>query len=216
MRRQHIFLTALLSASMGLMSACMDMSEPTSFNQERIVVEQDTFSRTMKTSAFDESYAYDIWNHYRRYGNSPVHLTVAYNPNNQNNASMDASVELARITAMLRKEGVRDISGDIMPVQDRDVPHARVLISYKTAHARGPDCEHQLPGLESNNPYPNSDYKIGCSMDGLLAKQVSRSADLMGREELDPADSRRQSAIIDRYRSGEQNDDLSGESLSEE
>jgi len=197
------------------LAGCYDLSEPTAFSDERIRIEKSEFSRVMRSAAFDENYAYDVWNHYRRYGNSAVKITVAYNPSDRDGASMDASVELARIIDLLAKEGVRDVQGDIMPVKDDAVAHTRVLLSYKTVTANAPDCEHQMPGLSGDATRPNYDYRLGCSMNSMIARQVSRPADLIGTDGVADADARRQSSITDRYRSGERNDELAGESLAE-
>jgi len=72
-----------------------------------------------------------------------------------------------------------------------------------------------MQGLDSLKDDNRQDYKIGCTVNTMIAKQVSRPGDLMGTVNSDlSTDGREAANIVAVKRTGAQNEPLQGEQAS--
>jgi type IV pilus biogenesis protein CpaD/CtpE len=68
-----------------------------------------------------------------------------------------------------------------------------------------------MPGLYSNETGRFiGDYKFGCGVETVFAKQIARPSDLEGRSEMGMRDARRDSVILENYSSGAVQQPLDG------
>ena len=108
-----------------------------------------------------------------------------------------------------------DVNTTILPVKGSG-NISRALVSYDTYAVKVPDDCEMMDGMEDRNVDPDEDYKLGCTRDALFAKQIANPKDLTGRSvDNQTSDGRRAANIVDRYRTGEPNAALEGETVSE-
>ena len=90
----------------------------------------------------------------------------------------------------------------------------KALVRYDSYSALPPEDCGPMPGLESTEDVSfDENYRLGCSVDMLTARQIARPKDLLGREQQETtSDGRRGSNIVETYRTGTPNEPLEGES----
>jgi|GEM_PF-449312 len=203
--------------SIGL-SGCMDLYEPPSVNDKSIQVKEEAFLQDVPVADVDDTYIRTLAHHYNRYGASTMDLLVTYNPHSKDNTAMNATDKVGDIAEVLR--GVYDVNNvkaGIMPIASQNEA-PRLLVSYDFLSAHAPKgCDGMMPGLEGRSLEDDSKYKLGCSIDTLVARQVSRPADLLGRGSAGQTTEGRSAAnIVDVYRSGVENEPLNGQTASED
>ena len=201
--------------SVFLLSGCETLvHEPTFVSQSKLQVEEEAFFDDVHVSKMDAEYVAALSQHYSSKGDGGVDLSVTYDPTSKKNTAMYASREVARISEEFRRNGVV-VTSTIIPVKGQgDV--SRALVSYDTYTVQEPDDCTDMPGYSDRNVDPDEDYKLGCTKDSLIAQQVARPKDLMGRADAnDTSDGRRAANIVDVYRSGMPNEALDGENASE-
>ena len=205
-------MAVLVLSGIGL-SGC-EMYAPGNLSTEKIQVQQDSFFSNIPANQVDDLYISGLARHYNKHGDQPMKITVTYDPKNYRNSAMKANQRGLSIVRRLRAKGVRDIKMDILPVTGQgDV--SRVLVSYDSYTALAPEGCTTMPGVEDKEIEPDKEYKLGCTIDTLLAKQVARPKDLAGRANEDTTtDGRSATNIVDVYRSGAKNEKLDGESAS--
>lgn len=203
--------TCLLLAFTALLPGC-DLYEEGHLSENRLQVVEDRYVEKVPVSALSESSLSALGEHYNRHGDGPVDLTMVYDPQSRSNTAMHASTELARLTKALRVQGIRNVNGNILPVADAgDEPQA--IISFTSYDARPPENCPVMHGIEDTTVDNNPDYKFGCSVDTVFAKQIARPKDLAGQARNDgDTDGRRASNIVEGYRTGQPNEPLGGES----
>lgn len=204
---------AVLSLTLG---GCMDLYEPTAMNDTRIQVKQEVFNQDVLLSDVNDDYIAYLARHYTKRGGSPMDMIVTYDPQSSKNTAMQAANKAADITSALRNDyGVTNVEAGIMPVLSQG-DDARLLVSYDAYSAHAPKgCDGMMPGLSERPLEGDKNYKLGCSIDTLIARQVSRPSDLLGRGNVDrDTDGRSAANIVDTYRTGALNEPLTGESAS--
>lgn len=208
----HILGIGLAAALM--LSGCA-WDSPTATTTARAEVYTDEYVLEAPTETLKAAKLQDVSQHYWRYGDSPVLVTVMYDPHSQTNTAMKATQQAARITEMLHAQGVRNINSDILPVQETgDV--SNTIITYNTVHARPPSgCSDPL-SMEYTDSNKLADYVHGCSVETYLARQVARPSDLLGNSGQDPGEGRRAANMTNSYMDSEPNEELDGELASEE
>ena len=189
-------------------------------NTAPIQVNQRTAERVLDTKKADRTTLAPVSRRYGKTGKGPVRLHVSYDPASDNNTAVRASREGARLASILRDQGVETVTVDIVPIANSG-QNSRTYIRFTALDAKGPpDCD-MLPGL-GNTPTNAQDvsesYKFGCSIDTLMARQVDRPGDLLGRAPPagQGASGRRAGNIINRYEQGEPNEELDGETASQQ
>lgn len=202
--------TALL-----LLSACNGLDTPSQVNAEPVNIEAGQFAQQIPLSELNDAGIKALQKDYQRYGNGAAEVTVMYDPHSRTNTAMKASSAAAQLSDAMRKNGFPDVQVGIMPVRATgDV--GKALVTYNTVTAHAPSGCSDMPAFGPNhNVGDTRDYKFGCKVESLLAKQVARPSDLLGRGGLDSAaDGRRATNVLGDYRSGKMNEDLGGYSAS--
>ncbi len=200
----------MLLAGMVLALTACSMEQAGHFSESKIQLVSGNYSQIYETASFDTSTAQAVGDEYRHYGEGAVDLVVTYDPSSGKNTAGRATNAAVRIAKDLRLNGVKDITTGIMPVSGHGAASA-VEISFSTVKAQPPAGCTVMPGIEDRETFIAPDYKGGCTIDTLMARQIARPADLKGREGLDAANGRRQTNIVESYRAGVANSDLGGE-----
>lgn len=185
----------------------------TKLTNNRVQVEESKLFEDIPVTELDDAYIAALSKHYSRYGDGGVDLSITYDPHSKTNSAMKASDTLARVSKTFERNGVDLASANILPVQGSSNV-ARALISYQSYNAAAPvDCENLMPGMEHRNIEAEEDYKLGCTVETVFARQIARPKDLQGQaQESLTSDGRRASNIVDGYRTGIPNESLEGES----
>jgi pilus assembly protein CpaD len=205
----------VLMASVMTLGAC-EMYAPGNLNETKIQVAEEGISQTMPVSQINNESLSAIAQDFNDRGGSPMSVVVTYDPKSYRNTAMMAGDHASGIARTLRKYGVDNISSSILPVKDQG-DEAQVMISYHAVAALAPEGCGDMPGMKGNLLEPDASYKLGCGVDSMIAKQVARPSDLLGRGVSDPTtDGRAAANVIDVYRSGALNKPLKGESASGE
>ncbi|PZP55911.1 MAG: hypothetical protein DI586_05315 [Micavibrio aeruginosavorus] len=201
-------------------SACT-MDDPTWVNPSRVEVHEEGYSDTFYTDALDNPTLRAIGVNYYRYGNGPMDVAVSYDSSVANSAA-EASRQGKRIEKELRRQGVDNIR---LSASQSAGERSSTKISFPALTAKPPQDCGLMPGYEDaqtslpeNAEGPRPGYGIGCTIETLMAKQIARPGDLLGRPGFETdADARRQHAVIWQrgYYSNKSNPPLQGESASD-
>jgi type IV pilus biogenesis protein CpaD/CtpE len=212
MTRKNSCLLSLVALT--LLSGCSMYQEGT-LTESRVQVKEENFAEEIPISQFDVNVIAGMSQHYRKHGDGPLHLTVSYDPHSQTNTAMNASNHMARMVRDFKSNGVHDVAADILPVQGQG-DDGMVVVSYTSYTAAAPDDCGVLPGFEDTIVDQNEEYRIGCTLERMYARQAAHPRDLMGRgSDGSLSDGRRASNMGEMYRGGLGNKALEGESASE-
>ena len=207
LRQILLALTALSALTLG---ACSKIDMPTTVTSNPIqLVEKDHSERYLVSELIDQDYD-QMAAHYVRYGSSQAEIVVSYDPYSKSNTAMKATDALYRIQQALSERGVKDVKGRILAV-DRSGDRSEMVISYNSVTAEGPEDCDMMPGYTESHAEINLDYKLGCSVNTMIARQVAHPEDLGGRRvEKTDGDGRRAGAVVEPYRNGTPNGQLQG------
>ena len=189
---------ALLALSVTL-SGCTQ-STPSMMNTSPIEVIQGSTIEQIPLSEVDEASLSVIAEQYRRYGVGPLDLTVTFDPADKDFTAMKARQFVKNINEAISRKGVRGAT-----VQTMAVPEGKpsLVVTYDTIQAQAPSDCTPMPGLYDNDTSRFiEDYKFGCGVDTLLAKQIARPKDLTGNAEMDIRGARRESIVTESYAAG--------------
>jgi len=206
-----VFLYLALAAF--VLSGC-SMNQETYLSQSKASVQEDEHFERMPVEAADGEVLGALARHFNRYGGGAMELTVVYDPKAGRDRAMRASQDVARITKDLRDAGVENINPSILPVKGQGAV-SELLVSYDYYTAHAPDDCDVMTGYKNNEIEIEDEYKYGCTIETVFAKQISRPKDMAGSTGSDRTDGRRASNIVERYRSGAPNEALEGLSASE-
>lgn len=211
-----------LLLSVGLLGAC-SMNSPTWVNQNRVEVHEDQFTDTFETEKMNKGLIRAVANYHYRFGNGPLNLVVGYDPKSKTNTMSKANSEAVRISDELRRNGVKDISVQTIALagtQDRSL----TTVTFPAVVAKAPAKCGMIPGYNTATTVPETGqgpapYELGCTIETLMAQQISRPADLLGRKGFETnADGRRQEAVVGSrgYYGDKSYESLDGEQSSED
>ncbi len=190
-----------------LLIACTQTT-PSMMNVSPVELSRETVVEQIPLEEINDGLLAQIANHHQKNSNSPLELTMTYDPKSKNFTAMNAVNELKRINKALRYKGVSN-----MVTQTVAVPEGNpsLMVSYDTVMAHAPsDCD-PMPGLNNNQTGRFlGDYKFGCGVESMIARQIARPSDLEGNATLGPRDSRRDSAVIEEYSAGIPREPLEG------
>lgn len=205
----------ILAMSLVLLTGGCSMYSEGHFTPNRIQVEEQKFAEEIPVAALDKDKIAGLARYYSSHGDGTVDLTVTYDPKSRNNTAMKAGDAVARLVAALRKEGLRDVNGTILPVNQQG-EESVAIISFLSYNALAPkDCA-VMEGYENQELTVTEDYKLGCTVDTVFARQIARPKDLKGQGASgEPTEGRSASNIVDMQRSGAPNEPLEGETASE-
>jgi type IV pilus biogenesis protein CpaD/CtpE len=169
----------------------------------------------LETAALDAGQLEQVSRHYWAHGDTPLLMSVTYDPHSKTNTAMKATQESARLKKLLGQQGTDNVQVDIMPVQNSgDI--SKTIITYDAVNARGPsECGDVKIDRNFTDWERVPDYKLGCASENYLAKQIARPKDLHGNDVMDITDGRLQANTVELTKSGKANPPLKGESASE-
>ncbi|MBI1301684.1 MAG: hypothetical protein GC137_08510 [Alphaproteobacteria bacterium] len=193
----------------GLSLASCDMYEKTYMTEKPMQVKEETVTYDLNYSEVNDQFITVLADHYNNHGGSPLDVVLTYDPKSYRNTAMKATENIAEIKSALEQEGVSDVNGVIMPIKAQG-DEAKLIISYVALSAHAPeDCNGQILGEDNKMYEEGSDYKLGCSVKSMIAKQISKPADLLGKGGgYATSDGRAATNIIDAQRTGARNQPL--------
>lgn len=207
----------LALAGTVLLGGCSSYSlyEESNVNESNMEVLEKSFDQAVLTSDVDTNFLSALANHHDRFGGSTMNITVTYDPKSYRNTAMNATNAMVDSVATLRKFGVSDIESSILPIHAQG-DDSKFMISYSTLSAKAPGgCDRLMQGMEDTQDDYRADYKLGCTIDTMIAKQISRPGDLMGTVTSDlSTDGREAANIVAVKRTGAPNEPLQGEQAS--
>ena len=213
-KKYKFALSLSVLALIGL-SGC-NLHEPGTITENKIRLQEGVYHEEMLTAEVSEDYLAYIVRHHAKYGVSDMDVIVTYDPKSYRNTAMKASEKASDFASSLRDYGVGSMSPRILPVNAQG-DNSQFMVSYEYMTAHKPDGCNSMPGLENRDVSQDPDYKMGCSVKMMIAKQIARPKDLMGQKNTDPkTEGRSASNIVDAYRSGVRNEPLDGYQASAE
>ena len=212
---------AVLALSLTSLTGCnggIDMYAPDSVTHNRVQVSEDLFTQDVALSDADDAYLMWLAQHYMKHGgDTSLDMVVTYDPRSYRSTAMKAGNKASDIVSILRGRGVSNVKASVLPVKDQgDV--SRLLVSYNSYTASAPkDCPEVMPGMDGGGLEHNADYKIGCTIETVLARQIAKPSHLLGRGAKGGyKDGRASANVVEGYRTGAPNESLDGESASAE
>ncbi len=193
--------TALLLLMMGsslMVTACSRQSTPSMMNTSKPQVISETAMQQVPVKHTGMGYLHKLADEYQRYGADTLRLSLAYDPASKDYNAVKAFKDLSRIKSGLNELGIQAISAETVKVEGTE---PMLMVSYESARAAAPAGCRNMPGLENGLTTEKiGDYRFGCSVDTMLAKQIYRPADLQGSAGADDGDGRRAANSVEYYR----------------
>ena len=197
MMKKTIAFTLLLVSATAL-AACGRQSTPSMMNTSRPQLVSETALQQVPVAEATDGYIYNLVENYKRYGVDTLQLSLAYDPASKTYNAMKAFEDLATIKGKLAKLGVRTVKAETVKSEGSE---PTLMVSFDSVTAQGPAGCRNMPGFDDGLTTGHiGEYKFGCSVDGLIAKQIYRPTDLAGRTGSDPIDGRRATNTIEHYR----------------
>ncbi len=211
---KHLFKAGIAFISLTLVGC--NLHTPTAVTQQPFQIHEEVMTHDVLLADVDDAFIDGLAKHYAKHGGSTMDLILTYDPKSYRNTAMNASNNLADVAQKLRRHGVIDVDASVMPIKSQG-DSAHLLVSYTAVTASVPkECENMLSGMDGSAVEADRDYKLGCSIKSMTARQVAKPADLAGRELADhETDGRSATNIVDRYRSGAPNASLDGQSATQ-
>lgn len=194
---------ALMGMSALALAGCAPLDMPSKMTERPIMLASEDYSQTYKTAQVGAAQLDEIAQKFRLSGNGQAEVIVAYDPYSKKNTAMKASDQLHRITGELAKRRMNNVKGSILAV-DYSGDESEMIVGYSSVSAQAPEGCGLMPGSDVMRVELDPDYKLGCSVKTMVARQVARPADLAGRSpDMSGGDGRRGAAVVETYRSGE-------------
>ncbi len=195
-------LVALLS-----LSACT-MTTPSMLNDTPMHLSKTTLMEQVKYSDLNDDVLSALAAHYSKNGMSALDLTMTYNPADTKFDAGEAAHQLRHVKQALAKKNVTNV---ITQTQSITGGTPSLLVSYDMAQIGAPYNCDTMPGLyrEKTTRFIE-DYKFGCSIDTMMAKQIAHPSDLMGNSDMGIASGRRQASVLDGHLRAEPKEKLEG------
>ena len=207
MIKNILHLAVVATFTTGLLSACTQTT-PTMMNTSKVELARETSFEQIPLRALNDRNMTVLAEQYRKYGSGPVDLTMTYNPKSSAFTAMKAVNELKNIQAILKKKGVSDILAQTLAIPDGT---PTLMVAFDTVQAQAPSDCAVMPGMENNETDRFiGDYKFGCGVETIFAKQIARPADLEGNADMGPRPARRESIIVEDYSAGVPRQPLDG------
>lgn len=189
---------SLLMIGVSLLPACARQSTPSMMNTSRPQVVPETRLEQMPVESVSSGYLYNVADNYARYGVDSLHLSLAYDPADKTYGAMKAFNDLSSYKDKLKGMGVRSITAETVKT---DGVQPTLMVSYDSVTAQAPAGCRNMPGFDDGLTSGDiGDYRFGCSVDTMLAKQIYRPADLYGNGSSDVGDGRRAANSVEYYR----------------
>lgn len=194
----------LLLIGVSLLPACARQSTPSMMNTSRPQLVSETALQQMPVKNVSAGYINKLADDYERYGASTMQISLAYDPASKDYSAVKAFKDLARIKSGLESMGVRGISAETVKAEGSEPV---LMVSYDAVKAAAPAGCRNMPGFDDGLTTGEiADYRFGCSMDTMLAKQIYRPGDLAGNNGYEDGDGRRAANSVEYYRRVEQDE----------
>ena len=206
--------TLLLAFCLMALGAC-DVSTPSQIGIGQIRLQESVRTEVVDVHAVDLARVNILSDDYQRNGEGGMRLIVSY-LNNGRDALVTAQKQGEAYRKAFAHRGVSSL--DISYVATSVQEEAGVgLVSYTVLAALPPEkCKIPIPGSQGSETVDNAmAYEIGCENQAALSRMISQPRDLEGRGGTPDGDSRRQSEVVEKYRSGEPNEKIEGFNASE-
>lgn len=182
----------------AVLAGCFPQNTPSMVNTSRAELVSEGLVDQVPLKHVNDGYLSMLASQYGRYGEGPVDLTMMYDPASKTNTAMRAVNELGGITEKLRRKGIHNVRTATLPMNGQ--AEMMLMVSYDTVSAQGPSNCGTMQGLEDGRTDRDlGNYRFGCSVEQMLARQVSRPADLRGRGTADAGDGRRAANVSEAY-----------------
>lgn len=173
---------------------------PSMMNVSPVELSQETVVEQINVDHINDALLGNIANHHRKSSNSPLELTMTYDPASRDFTAMSAVNELKKIAKALRYKGVKNMITQTVAVPEGN---PSLMVSYDTVTAHTPSGCEPMPGLDNNVTGRDlGTYKFGCGVEGLIAQQIARPRDLEGNASLGRRDARRDAGVVESYSAG--------------
>lgn len=192
---------ALILAMMGTVfavTACARQNTPSMMNENKPQLLSETSLQQLPVKSIGSGHLHRLAEEYARYGADTLRLSLAYDPADGGYGAVKAFKDLARIKSGLEELGVRNISAETVKAEGAE---PILLVSYDAVRAAAPAGCRTMPGFDDGLTNAQiGDYRFGCSVDTMLARQIYRPADLQGYAGADDGDGRRAANSVEYYR----------------
>lgn len=190
------------------------MYEETTVTPRKIELHEERFVERLNTADINHDYLAGLAGDYKRYGDSPLYVVFAYNPDAAGIEKASVINRAAITKGLLSKMDITNAVIKTLPIAEA---HDNVVVAYDKLTATGPQNCGVMPGSHGTETGTYGDYGIGCTVMDMMAKQIARPRDLKGREGLGGMyDGSRAAAIVNRdVRAGETKDFVPSYVLSE-
>jgi len=196
MKNKNLLLSLVICAA--LITACDRQSTPSMMNTSLPRVEAQTTMDQILVENVSEGYLKKIANNYDRYATDTLMMTISYDPLSKDYDAMKAFQDLARFKQILSKMGINSVRAEA--VKSEGVKPT-LMIAYDSVSAKTPEGCRNMPGFDDGLTTPEiGDYRFGCSIDSMIAKQIYRPSDLQGKVGNDAIDGRRAANTVEYYR----------------
>lgn len=193
--------------ALGLLSACTQTT-PTMMNTSPVELVNEAVLEQVPAQDIDKINIDALAAQYRKSGNSPLDLTMTYDPAAKDFTAMNALHRLKDIKNKLYQKGVSNITAQTLAVPQGS---PSLMISYDMVRAQAPSDCTPMPGLANNETGRFiGDYKFGCATESMIAKQIARPSDLQGNSVMDARAARRDSVVVEGYSAGVPREKLDG------
>lgn len=190
-----------------LMMACTQTT-PSMMNTSSVEVSRELVVEQIALDNINDSVLSQIAAHHLKTGDGALELTMTYDPISQSFTAMNAVHELKHVRDALRYKGIKN-----MVTQTLAVPEGKpsLMVSYDTVLAHAPSDCVSMPGLDNNLTGRDlGQYKFGCGVESMLARQIARPSDLEGNAGLGKRGAGRESGVIRDYAAGVPREPLEG------
>ncbi|MCI5061232.1 MAG: CpaD family pilus assembly lipoprotein [Alphaproteobacteria bacterium] len=197
----------ILPVLVVLLAGCTQTT-PSMMNTSRIESIQGSTIEQIPLADLDEASIAVIAEQHRRYGTGPLDLTMTFDPKSKDFTAMKAIQTTKTIQESLKQKGVPHSSVQTMAVSEGT---PSLIVTYDTVQVQAPSDCAPMPGLTNYDTTRFiEEYKFGCGVETMMAKQIARPKDLTGNAELDTRGGRRESVVTDGYSAGVPREPLQG------
>ena len=215
MKKSRFFLMIPLGAALLSLGACDSIVySHSSVTPTHPELYQDRFKAEFKTGSLTDGQIAALGQDYAMNGNGPFSIKVTYDPKSRVNTAKKAVEAEDHVVSVLKAKGVNNIDASTTPLEGSgSVSHT--LVAYSTLNARASSaCPESLNMKFTENDYdPN--YKLGCTIQAYMAKQIAHPSDLTGNGVMDKASGRRDANLLETYQAGQPNQELKGDNASQ-
>lgn len=189
----------MLCVGLVTLSACSEnyLYTPTFQETRKIQVLKKRFEYTNTTASLDDGEVLHMARHYEGHGEGPIEILVTYNSKVSGNSAIRATDEAARIAEVFRRNGVTNLKANVLPVKEDS---SKTVISYIGYIAQKPEGCVNLLDRKDFDAQAMPKYKYGCTVMDLVARQIARPDDLLGKDRAAPNQASRDAIAVEQYR----------------